>query len=551
MKKIGYILMFCVFASFVQAQQVAMYNHYFYKPLFYNPAFSGNNESAEAMLLNRSQWAGFNNGPQLNIFMADGSIKDKKSGVGVILISDKRGINKRTGGNLSYSYRANIKDDIYLLFGLAAGVVSHGIDYSKAVSESGADPTLFYTQQQKTTFDGNAGIAFMCKGLEIAGSAPQLFGNKVNFVDDSVGVRSFYAQSRHYMASIKYNIPLSKDKGLYLAPQGLVRIVPNTPLQYDANLNLEWRNKFWLGGTYKSNYAVSVNAGVCVYKQFNIGYSYEFITGNLANYSGISHEIMVNFKFGKTRKHDDLDTAGTAARLAKDEMYEHKLDSMNNELSDNQGKINDNRQKIQELTSKLEQMKAQQQAMQQQMANNQQNNGNSSGNINQDNNSQANLANNAANNNQKDPSNQANNNSKANNNQKDPSNSVNSNSNNNSANTNNNGSSGNAAVGFKSSKENNVLVITNSTADYSNPTGKSVKPGIYLIVGTFIYEDFARNEVKRFKNAGYGQSSVLFSKSKQMNYVYVKKYNSKEEAVKGISALQSMGVYDAWVKVLE
>ena len=533
MKKIGYILMFCMLACFVQAQQVAMYNHYFYNPLFYNPAFSGNNESAEAMLLNRSQWVDFNNGPQLNIFMADGSIKDKKSGVGVILTSDKRGINKRTGGSLSYSYRANISDDVYLLFGLAAGVVSHGIDYSKAVSENAADPTLFYTQQQKTTFDGNAGIAFMCKGLEIAGSAPQLFGNKVNFVDDSVGVRSFYSQSRHYMASLKYNIPLSKDKGLYLAPQGLVRIVPNTPLQYDANLNFEWKNKLWLGGTYKSNYAVSVNAGICVYKQFNIGYSYEFITGNLANYSGISHEIMVNFKFGKTKKHDEADTANAAAQLATNEMYQHKLDSMNEELSDNQRRINENQQKILELSTKLEQMKAQQQAMQQQMANNQ-NNTNQAGNGNQanpnnnsaNNNSQTNLNNNTANNNQ---NNQANNNS---------------------ANTNNN-SGNNTAGSIKQTRENNVLVVTYNVADYSNPTGKSVKAGAYLIVGTFVYQDFAMNEVKRFKDAGYGQSSILFSKSRQMNYVFVKRYSSKEEAVKNISALQSMGVYDAWVKVLE
>jgi type IX secretion system PorP/SprF family membrane protein len=362
MKRIVYILALTAAAVQMDGQQVGMYNHYFFKPFFYNPAFAGNSGTTEAMLLNRSQWMGFSNGPQLNVFTVDGALKEKKAGLGMSLVSDRRGINKRTGGSLSYAYRFNVSEDAYVALGLSAGVVSQSIDYSKVITESYNDLTLFSSSQQKTTIDANAGLVFGWKGLELAASAPQLLGNRIDYLDNSSVTHVSYVQARHYIASLKYKFTLSEEKEMYLAPQGLVRIVPNTPLQYDGNLTFSWKDKFWIGGTYKSDYAVSANVGVSIYKCFDVGYSYEILMGNLAKYAGLSHEIMVNYRFGKHKGGGELDPN---AKYTNSD-YEHKIDSLHQELDDSKSKAEENDRKIKELNERYEQLKRQIQKIQMQ-----------------------------------------------------------------------------------------------------------------------------------------------------------------------------------------
>jgi type IX secretion system PorP/SprF family membrane protein len=301
MKHIFKVLVFILMITHLHSQQIVMFNHYFYKPMVYNPAYTGNSDAPNLMLINHTQWTGFKGGPQYNLLTFDGNLINKNTGLGITIVSDKKGVNSRVGGNVSYSYKLKFKDKIYLLLGLSIGVINQSIDYSKAIIENPNDPSLFTNSQNKTTFDANAGLAFVCKGLEFGFSAPQIANNKINYVSNS-DIGAFYTQSRHYMTSLKYKFLVSKAKEITITPLALIRYVPNTPTQYDANVNLDWQNKFWIGATYKSNYAIGLNLGVVLFKRFSIGYSYDYITGSINKYSGLSHEIMLNFKFIKPKK---------------------------------------------------------------------------------------------------------------------------------------------------------------------------------------------------------------------------------------------------------
>ncbi len=285
----------------VYSQQIVMFNHYFYKPMINNPAYTGIEGIPNVMLVNHTQWTSFKGGPQYNILSFDGKFINKNTGLGITIISDKKGINNRVGGNFSYSYKVRFKDKIYLQLGLSAGAINQSIDYSKALVENQSDPSLFSNTQNKTSFDANAGIAFICKDFEFGFAVPQVANNKISYIADNDS-RTFYTQSRHYMGSMKYKFLLSKAKEVSVTPQVLTRYLPNAPIQYDANAKVDWQNKVWLGATYKNNYAVGLNAGIVLYKRFTIGYSYDYILGNLNKYAGLSHEIMLNFKFIKKEK---------------------------------------------------------------------------------------------------------------------------------------------------------------------------------------------------------------------------------------------------------
>jgi type IX secretion system PorP/SprF family membrane protein len=513
MKRILFILLLSV--STLQAQQVGMYSHSFYKPMILNPAFTGMSDAANVLVLSRSQWSDFSGTPQLNMASLDGNIIDKKAGLGILLVSDKKGITSRTGGSVFYSYRLNINDDMHLRFGLSLGVVDHRVDYSKAIVETANDATLFPDSQSKIVFDGNAGLALVWKKLEFGFAVPQIIGNKVKYVDTS-NVRGTYTQSRHFMGSLKYGIALSEEKEMYLVPEAVVRFVPNTPFQYDAGLNFEWHDKFWIGATYKSAYAIGANVGFCVHKKLTVGYSYDIITGNIGKYSGMAHELMINFKFGKKKEE--------AAEMPKEDKgvdkaaYERRMDSLETEVQISQAKIR-------QLSDKLDQQAKEQQTLKQAQQDNPQVQNNQQSQNPQVQTNPVNPPQNAGN--QPPPQNTGGNN-----------------------NTQVQGSQ-NAEIADASTNkrfENGVLIVSAKKQEFKNDNGQQPPKGYYVVIGTYFYRDLAIAETQRFVARGYKTSDWVYSGPKNYNYIFMFKLKTKEEAMEKLKVAKDAGVKDAWIQ---
>jgi type IX secretion system PorP/SprF family membrane protein len=342
--KIIIVITLVLVASNIIAQQVGMYGHYFYKPMLYNPAFAGADDATNAMLIGRNQWTDFKGAPRLNAFTLDGKLTDKV-GIGFNLVSDKKGISNRTTGSFSYSYKLQLNDEMHVLFGLSLGVIYQTLDFSKTLVENNSDPNLFTDAQRKTAFDANAGFAFVYKELELSAAVPQLLQNKINYVDYS-NVRGYYALARHYMAAVKYRFFIIKEKDIAIVPQALIRIVPNAPLQYDATVNFDWKDKFWVGATYKSNYALAANFGVSVHKQLSIGYSYDFMMGSISHYAGTSHELMLNFKFNTPKK----TTVEIQPEAQPSDKYKDLIVSLQTEIDGTEESIKELEERLQQLS---------------------------------------------------------------------------------------------------------------------------------------------------------------------------------------------------------
>lgn len=304
MKKIrNGLILFALFILFqnINGQQVSLYNHYFYNPTILNPAYTGNREGTNLMLISRAQWTGFKGSPRLNLLSLDGNIMDKKMGLGAILYSDNKGLNKTFGGKLAYAYKIDINEDSRINFGASLQFISHSIDFSEVVVQDETEPTIFDNTKSKTNFDGNFGIAFFWKKLELSSSINQIIKNKYNYFDEDTKPISFQP-SFHYFNSIKYSFQPNPDKQLIVAPQLLISYVTGSSFDIELNSTVYLNNKFWAGAAYKKDYAVAVNAGATLFNQLSVGYSYDFIIGKISPYSGISHELMLNYQFGKKQK---------------------------------------------------------------------------------------------------------------------------------------------------------------------------------------------------------------------------------------------------------
>ncbi|MCB0779071.1 MAG: PorP/SprF family type IX secretion system membrane protein, partial [Flavobacteriales bacterium] len=84
-----------------------------------------------------------------------------------------------------------------------------------------------------------------------------------------------------------------------LEPSFLVKYVDPVPPKVDLTATVHFRDKIWLGGTYRTNDAISVMLGYWHNKQFQIGYAYDITTTNLRNYNNGTHEVMLAVTVGK------------------------------------------------------------------------------------------------------------------------------------------------------------------------------------------------------------------------------------------------------------
>lgn len=275
------------------AQQLPLYSQSYFNPFMYNPATTGVSGETNAYLVHRSQWTGMPGGPVTNAFTLDGFMDDKNIGLGMMIFNDKQDINERLGIYADYAYRLKLNDDMQLRFGLSLGFLDNRIDFANAIVRDAADPMMFTQQQRKSGLDANLGTSFNWKELRVGISVPQLIGQRLEYAN--YDTRSYYQLSRHYLGTVSYKYEISD---FAIEPMVVVRWLPHTPFQYDVNAMGSWKNMVWLGVSYRSNFAVGINARVKLFGNLSAGYAYDIMITPLKTSAGISHEFMLGYRFG-------------------------------------------------------------------------------------------------------------------------------------------------------------------------------------------------------------------------------------------------------------
>ena len=80
-------------------------------------------------------------------------------------------------------------------------------------------------------------------------------------------------------------------------PSLLVKFVSPAPTQIDIGARIFYKNKIWIGGTYRTRDAISAMVGVTFKDNLTFGYAYDITTTNLKNYSNGTHELMIGLRF--------------------------------------------------------------------------------------------------------------------------------------------------------------------------------------------------------------------------------------------------------------
>ena len=144
----------------------------------------------------------------------------------------------------------------------------------------------------------NFGIMYMFDNrVKVGISANQLIGaklNKLNALNPSGLADNRLVRHYHLTASYKAEVNNKID----IEPYTLVRTTFINPIQFEIGARGVFSDKYFAGLGYRYQDAFTALVGMNI-NQFSFGYSYDFTTSKLRNYSSGTHEVMLGFRFGK------------------------------------------------------------------------------------------------------------------------------------------------------------------------------------------------------------------------------------------------------------
>ena len=320
MKKIVYIVLILGIGQVAYGQQRPQYTQYIFNNFILNPAISGIENYIDVKAGYRSQWQGLDGAPETSYIsihaplgknflygtstsvpQSGGTNPNSRSyvqtymasephhGIGFHAVSDKAGPISRTDVNATYAYHMGLSANVNLSLGVAAGVSKIYLDRSKITLENPVDQAIGTGSYDQLKPDLSAGVWLYGPRYFAGAAAQQLLSSPISFSDDAA-----YNQGKkvpHIFISAGYKVYLGDD--FAAMPSAMVKIVSPVPASIDVNLKLAYRDKFWMGASYRKDDAFSAMAGFNVGSFMNLGYSYDFTTSGLNTVSNGSHEIVL------------------------------------------------------------------------------------------------------------------------------------------------------------------------------------------------------------------------------------------------------------------
>lgn len=260
----------------------------------YNPAAAGFSGRNMVGVSYRNMWSSFPGNPKTEMVYGDFELSKLKSAIGTYVYRDETGPISRTGFQLAYSYHIKARNEKSRFgIGLELRGVQYAIDKSKLTDALGSDPVLAGASN-KFAIDAGAGVYYTNSKLSIGAAVSQLIESKLEFAnvpDAKLGGKLY----RHYNINANYRFQTGDD--IYLIPNAMVRLIENSPSEYDLGIKVDYQDKIWWGLNYRIKQFWSVQAGVKLMQRLRASYSYDYYSTPISVFAAGSgaHEVGLQF----------------------------------------------------------------------------------------------------------------------------------------------------------------------------------------------------------------------------------------------------------------
>ncbi len=287
---IGLLLLFLPFLG--DAQQVNN-NSLLGQNLFdLNPAAAGMYGRNAIALRHRAQWTNFEGAPSWSYLSFHSPINDRLA-FGIRLHQEEIAAFKSIAASGGFSWRTALGRG-QLSFALEAGIQRLEINQNALLARDENDAWLFLDNELQHLFNMQFGALYRSKKSFVGCSVQQLLPSVWDYTENASGTQVMHV---HLHAGTK--IPLNAR--FELRPNFNLRYLSNRLLHPEAQVGLNFDERFTLGGGYRWSGDAYALAEIQVKKTYRLAYLYEMNTQELASISNGSHEIFVAIVFGKLR----------------------------------------------------------------------------------------------------------------------------------------------------------------------------------------------------------------------------------------------------------
>jgi type IX secretion system PorP/SprF family membrane protein len=284
---------FMLYGGCIFSQSESMFSQTSFNPAFVNPAYAGSDSTNyyNVIVMNRNQMTGLENSPGTTVLNVNGplAIGDINGGISATFYNDKLGFLSTPAFNLGYSYRVQLGQGS-LGLGLSAGVFFSTLDSeSWKLPDGNTDPAIPTGKESKQSLDLGLGAYYSGDRFYAGLSATHLIRPTLVYGDNPTKTpRNFYLMSGYRFT---FNNPDFELKPALLALTDLRNTI------ISVNSLLFYRKKFWVGLDYRMKSSVGLLAGLNLFPELRLGYSYGYNTSLLSRFGGSNHEIMLTYRF--------------------------------------------------------------------------------------------------------------------------------------------------------------------------------------------------------------------------------------------------------------
>jgi len=286
-------------------------NNYLMNPS--NAGIRGNN----AFLINRNQYHQNKNASETFMASVDGNFKNPKFGYGIVAYNDVINVMGRSGAYGTYTYRLTLPQNHLLTFGLSFGAEQKRIQSNRLNSDLPTELALNNQITKELTMNGNFGVGYHYKNFQFGFAGYRLFDNSNVDIEKGSETKYDFIFKKHFTTSLSYKLNLL-PRVVFIEPIMQLRMAKGVEPQADFSLLTHYKEKFWVGASYRQAYGADVMAGVNLSKQFKFSYAFAISNTSVNGLSRYTNELMLGYQFGKRNDSYDKDKDGVPDYLDKE-----------------------------------------------------------------------------------------------------------------------------------------------------------------------------------------------------------------------------------------
>jgi type IX secretion system PorP/SprF family membrane protein len=274
----------------IYAQQTPLSENYFTDKYSLAPSYAGNFNPKYLVMGYRSDWTGIDGGPKtFRLSYNDVLPFMSNAGYGGKIIFDKAGIFNQLYIMGSYSYKLNVADDHFIMFGLSMGIYHNTINLLDYYNDPtyNIDPSLINQDiKSKIKFMSDFSVLYNWKGLETG----FLFSN-ISFGDASYKeVDLKYNPLSNFQFHALYNYDFAEKWSL--TPLLIIRGGKYIKSQLELATKVEYLNRIWSSLVFRDPGIFGIGIGGSITKGLTISYNFNFAS-NVEMSAFNNHEFAI------------------------------------------------------------------------------------------------------------------------------------------------------------------------------------------------------------------------------------------------------------------